>query len=66
MTAADVKLFEILTHFPERCPEGFDGYPKVKVNIEGVIRKVNLSLVQFSLDLFLTAKSAFKTTLKLS
>lgn len=29
-TMADVKLFEVLTHLPERCPGAMDPYPKIK------------------------------------
>jgi len=30
LSMADVCLLEILLHIPERIPEGFDGYPKLK------------------------------------
>jgi len=30
LSMADVCLLEVLLHIPERVPEGFDGYPKLK------------------------------------
>jgi len=30
LSMADVLLLEVLLHIPERAPEGFDGYPKLK------------------------------------